>query len=767
MNEAGKRERLRNGEFVELKPGVWGRLNKENRTLELDSGKVLPVGKNEQRDLFPENEQALDVARRTEKLEGQVKKAPFGEFLHQFGQSGVLSAPKDWLDYFTKTGDQYLNQKEAQRRVSGRISQESPITSGAATVASFVPDLMLTSGMSAAKAAPLLTAAGAGSRLVREPEEVAKEALISGAAGKFIDLGGKFLSNAASRRGASRALPAQQQAVREANQLGQQAVNEANVAQTAEFNALRQDIKRTNQDRLAKYQQELDARQNRMIEADNARKNSQFASAQEKKRLNEEFKLADRQYKEALKDMPRLQKEAQQEFSKQVVKNAERIENAFPKGSSISSIEIDVPGFFDVAVKNSGRVATNAEAQSKRILTSLFPTAENFTAKELASKYKAIEEAIFRAPPEVQTILNEFKNHLGDRIPGILAQNMTYNRVVPGLKKLIEKDIEFAFKKAQTVNPFTNRQELSSQAKKNIEGYFNKLSPSSLMEKVKNGELRQEIMDHLFDAGGQPGVVNIGGRQIATVTSHNPFKQEVQDIFRNRLDNALAKSEIKMIGVEADAAKRLGSSVKRTYGVAEPLPPPNKPSAPESMALPGSDAGLPPTPTPTMPQRPTLLSEPNAPTPQSFTPQAEPTLAPPNGLAERAGDFFEQGLGGMMKGNTIANNPIAKLAGLKYVLGKAALPIEAAGAAGYLGGKALTSPTALGQAARMTFSKGGLIAIDSWAQKYPSYRNGVLESPQDRRSLTKEIEDDLEIPIEQKAIVQSKINRGKPIQAKL
>jgi len=185
------------------------------------------------------------------------------------------------------------------------------------------------------------------------------------------------------------------------------------------------------------------------------------------------------------------------------------------------------------------------------------------------------------------------------------------------------------------------------------------------------------------------------------------------------------------------------------------------------MALPGSDAGLPPTPTPTMPQRPTLLSEPNAPTPQSFTPQAEPTLAPPNGLAERAGDFFEQGLGGMMKGNTIANNPIAKLAGLKYVLGKAALPIEAAGAAGYLGGKALTSPTALGQAARMTFSKGGLIAIDSWAQKYPSYRNGVLESPQDRRSLTKEIEDDLEIPIEQKAIVQSKINRGKPIQAKL
>ena len=45
MNESSKKERLRNGEAVELKPGVFGRINKENRTLELDSGKILPIGK--------------------------------------------------------------------------------------------------------------------------------------------------------------------------------------------------------------------------------------------------------------------------------------------------------------------------------------------------------------------------------------------------------------------------------------------------------------------------------------------------------------------------------------------------------------------------------------------------------------------------------------------------------------------------------------------------------------------------------------------------
>jgi hypothetical protein len=129
-------------------------------------------------------------------------------------------------------------------------------------------------------------------------------------------------------------------------------------------------------------------------------------------------------------------------------------------------------------------------------------------------------------------------------------------------------------------------------------------------------------------------------------------------------------------------------------------------------------------------------------------------------MGERAGDLLEQNL---MGGRTLTNNPITKLAGLKYVLGKATLPAEAA----YLGMKGLTSPTAAGEMARMSFKQGGIQAIQSWAQKYPSYQNGILQNPQERRSLTKEIEDDSEIPLEQKAILQSKINRGKPLQERL
>src|SRR5260221_11504091 len=176
MNE--KREKLRNGEIVELKPGLHGRLNKENRTLELDSGKILPISESDQRDFFPENENALDVIRRTEKLGKTVKDYPLGgEFLFQLGQSSGIGGIKDTINYFTKSGDDYLKDREAEKRISGRISKESPWTSEAATVASFIPDIYATKAISALKADPLLSDVSAGSRVFNEPIQVVQQEL--------------------------------------------------------------------------------------------------------------------------------------------------------------------------------------------------------------------------------------------------------------------------------------------------------------------------------------------------------------------------------------------------------------------------------------------------------------------------------------------------------------------------------------------------------------------------------------------------------------
>jgi len=87
-------------------------------------------------------------------------------------------------------------------------------------------------------------------------------------------------------------------------------------------------------------------------------------------------------------------------------------------------------------------------------------------------------------------------------------------------------------------------------------------------------------------------------------------------------------------------------------------------------------------------------------------------------------------------------------------------------AAMYAGLKGLTSPTAAGEMARASFRNLGLGAIEQWAQKYPSYHDGILDSAQERRSLVKEIEDDPTIPLEVKALVQSQVNRGKPLNQK-
>ena len=106
---------------------------------------------------------------------------------------------------------------------------------------------------------------------------------------------------------------------------------------------------------------------------------------------------------------------------------------------------------------------------------------------------------------------------------------------------------------------------------------------------------------------------------------------------------------------------------------------------------------------------------------------------------------------------------LAKLGGIP--LAKAAI----GGAAVATGARALTSPSVSGQLLRTGLEQGARASavIDQMAQKYPSYHDGILENPQERRSLTKEIEDNRGISLEEKAVYQSKINRGKPLQDRL
>jgi hypothetical protein len=816
----GKRESLRQGKAVELEPGVQGKLNFEDQTLELSDGRKLAISRKDKRDLFPSSEEGRKYAQEREKVQRNIKENPYGEFLHQFGQKGIIGGIKNWGDKLTHTGEEYLRKKRAEQEVGQEISEESPWTSGAATVASFVPDIALTGGMSAARAAPLIAGLSAGPRIIEEPLEVAGEAAIAAAGGKFLDKTGKYLSNVASRRAASREIPVKQAQVRAQNIAGEAETTAYNAQQKQAFNALKERNANENAAVLHQHNLALNERQNRMIQAKNSyeqakanreseifrleneyktakaersanaeRLESEYKQArataeQETKRLNDEYQVAQKQYQESLRDIPRLQKEAQDEHSRNVLKNVADIEKSFPKDSRIVGKQIGAQEFIDEAINTTGLAGSREGAQASRVLKSIFPENDLLTAKELSKRYQAIEDAIKRASPEVQSILNQFKTHLGERLPLILEDSVVFSKIMPSLEKRMEKEIPLILKDIPWgKGEETTKNMLISKANANLKQMMRQIGSEDFVHKLESGEISRLFRDGILtteDFLNDKGFTNFSKlrkqglyeyAERAINDKHQFFANEIQ----KRIDNALARSEIKAIQSGRTASKKLGKDVRKTYGLAEPVATPVAPSAPANVPMPIAPVELPPIgapqipsplippQTPQMPFKPPLAAEPASHTPRSFSAQPEPVLGGAVTGAEKMGDFLEKPL---LKGKGTPNH-LLKLGALKYALGKAALPLEAAGLASYGGLKALTSPGVGGQAARLSFKQAGIQAIEALAQKYPSYKNGIIQSPQERRSLTKEIEDDHEIPIEQKALLQSKINRGKPLQERL
>lgn len=813
-----KFDRLRAGEVVEIEPGRKGRLNLENKTFTTSDGRQMYVG--DDPDFFPSDPESLKVSQEKETLERDIKKAPFGEFLYQFGNQGIAGAAKNTYNKITKKGDDYLRSLQVNQQVGERISESSPWTSAAATAASFVPDIALTKGMGGARAGATLAAAHAGPRIIEEPENVAGEIALSGAGGYLIQKGADALNNIAKRRGQIQALTGQQQAVRNQNISGEQSVAESNLLEKQQFNALKQNVKNFNQIRLEQYENDLNLRQNQIIQEKNAYEQKKLlrdneiirlknkremdkmqrnatqaqsdadyrvakeAADLENKMMTEKFKQDQIQYENQLKKLPELQKQAQAEHSANVVKNASEIERLFPKNSKITADELGIDDFINEKINISGLAGTREASQSKRIINSLFPDGELIGGRELSKRYKALEDSILRSTPEVQNILNDFKTHLGQKLPSILEDSVAFSKISPLISKSINKDISTIINELDI--PLRGSEaikiKLIKRATANANNIIkNELKSTNFVDKLNSGELSRDIAnklltteDFLYDMyNANSNALNKSGMLEYSMNDatnkHNYFVQELS----KEIQKKLSRYEVKALESARNAKNKFGQNLRKTYGLAAPVEKPIAPVAPNQILPPNAPPPIPevapfelpphvtPPNPPNLPPKPNLMPEPTTPIPNVYNAIPEPSISPAQGFAERAGDILEKPILGGGKG--IANNPLTKLAGLKYLLGKAALPAEAA----YLGLKGLTSPTAAGEIARITFRQGGIQAIESWASKYPSYHNGILDNPQERRSLTKEIEDDPEIPIEQKAVIQSKINRGKPIQNRI
>ena len=716
---SNKFDLLRQGHAVTIEPGISGKLNKQKKTLELSTGQVLDVSN--RKNFFPENKRESAISKEVENRKIGVEKSPFGEFGHQFSSQGLVGASADWLNYLSKSKEDYENHQIAKNQVSQEISQKSPYVSAVATAASFVPDIAFTRGMSGLGAGALLTASHAGPRILEEPGQVGVESAISGALGGILDKATGYLGRVANRRGQIRELPNKQAQVASENLLEKQAIDEINLLNKNKFNLEKANTTNSN------------------------------------KKIMEEFKnaenLAAKQILEQqnyIKKIPELQKNAQKKFSEEVVKNSTKIEKIFPKNFKIPTEKFNVEKFIDESINLEGLGGTKEASQASKIIKSIFSKEESISAKEISKRYQALENAILKSPFEVQSILNNFKTHLGNELPKILEDSIVFTKIAPVITKNLENDVHSILSKIDYgKNGVSDFSKTFQKAKENIERFLKKdLNSSNFFQKIENGEFSKEVANKIMNVDDFLAGVSEDG--IKSIKSKYPnFLQEAQlkhDYFVNELKEKILnrinqKELMSKIGAR-NSSNELKSIIDKTYGLSPKI------ETPVSF--------IPPTI-----QQPNLLPNPTPPNIEKFIPQVNPTLPSAQGFAERSGDFLENK--NLLSGRSLTNNPLTKLAGLKYLLGKAALPAEVS----YLAMKGLTSPTATGEITRQSFQQGGILAISSWAKKYPSYHDGILDNPQDRRSLTKEIEDDFSIPLEQKAIIQSKINRGKPLDQPL
>ena len=494
MAEVGRTERLRRGEAIELKPGLYGKLNAKERKLELSNGKKLSISPEDQKDLFPASEQELNLARKKEETYRGIKEHPLGEFGYQYSQKGIAGGVLGMVDKLVEKGEEYQTLRQAKKQVSEEISKKSPWTSGAATAASIGTDIALTGGLSggmrAAASAPLLTAVEAGPRIFEEPKQVAGEVAASALGGALIDKGAKFLKNVSNRRGAAQALPKAQATVKTQNTMAS-AENQALNAQKMEKHAA--NIARTENENAARLHQhnlEIADKKNKFLQAESDFKTRKGASEQEAKRIKDEFDTAKRDYDQAINNLPEFQKKAQMEFSHKVTQNAQALKSHFPKDAKINSQELQVGKFIDEAINKSGYAGSKEGNQAAKILSSIFPEGETLAAKDLASRYIAIEGAIQRAEPDVQKILGQFKESLGSTIPSILENRVIQRQFMPVFKRNIESDLKSIFSELKDLEPSTRK-----SIQKELPLALRDIGDHNFLTRLNNGEIGQEIID--------------------------------------------------------------------------------------------------------------------------------------------------------------------------------------------------------------------------------------------------------------------------------
>lgn len=464
-------------------------------------------------------------------------------------------------------------------------------------------------------------------------------------------------------------------------------------------------------------------------------------------------------YEAQVAGLPAAQRAAQQTVSQDVLANIGRLGREVP-ADSVSREALEVGRFIADTVDASAMAGTTEGNRLTNFLTRLVETRpETLNAGDLSKIFKAVEDRIAVAPNEAP-ILNAFKQHIADVAPSAFADSAahrTYStRILKPVRQAVDKTLRDLFiavpeSELNRLQPGIARA-LKDELGQAVESAIKNRSPIGFVESVQKGTLPQEVMQAVRSSPSiqklEQAVMadialvqgQLGGTSIKQALASNPHSERLRSLanlqifFQNLEGNLLPAIErgiadqATAIGVKAsDVADKTARRLAKTVGLAPQIQAPVAPAA--------------------------------------FVAGQAPAAPEMTGIAGRLAAAFEN----PNFAGTVTNqfrHPIRN-AGSAMLLNYLGIPKSVIGAAA--GGtvllRALSSPNPVIQ---FTVGLSGKMAVRSTimglAEQFPDMNElGVLETPESRMQAVSQIERDPSLSLTDKAVLQTKINRGEPL----
>lgn len=639
----------------------------------------------------------------------------FVNYLKAGGKGLFKGEGQEELGFVDRVLDNFYSLQEGRQEAISELQKEHPTATKFGKGVGTVGELALLGATPAKYALPIM-GMGHSETSFLEPGKKSLEVGKDAAVGLVLDKFFKGLGNLASQRGARRA--------------AKEGIAQAETANLAEMSR----VEGLNAAEKARFAQETAAREAQLLQN------------------------------------PALQEAENQGFFLSSLQNLGRALKNIGK-QSLGAETAGVEEFIQNSINTTGRAASKEGNFASRFLRSIFKGDKEgkLTAETIKKGMKALDEGIAAQGGLTREILTDYKTFLLKRLPENLSSGFAFSKWSPRIVGKTIQNLENQVSKILSTSPMVSQEisgKLGANFSQKMAQSFEKAA-KDVLEKYKGnipqalagGGLEKEIISAIRSTPEYQKIFNaVSNFKLVGKGSGAKAAQAIDPAILKRSIPGLVEVEAAISSLPEAIGQRFSSATQ------ESLP---EISRDIKSVFDSSTKNI-----RNIPSAPQIIPEPPQVAPvniQSPNLQTPPTVPEPQGVLGK----LAHGLEKMREKPLLKTLKGMKGAGATAILGSVAgLPVKTVGGAGiglYGAARALTSPSTAGNVLRSALEMGSrpIYIAEQMAQRYPSYDKGILMNPSERRSLAREIEDSPELTLSEKAILQSKINRGKPLNTRL